>query len=61
MVLIFGLGRQDVWPTSDAGLRTAVRSSYGSDDPANLHEIGARFRPFRSWAARYLWASLENT
>ena len=60
MVLIFGLGRPDVWPTSDAGLCMAVRSTYGADDRATLDAVGTRFKPFRSWAARYLWASLEN-
>ena len=61
MVLIFGLGRQDVWPLGDAGLITSARITYGATGEQKFEELGDRFRPFRSWAARYLWKSLENT
>lgn len=60
MFLIFGLWRPDIWPVSDAGLRSAVARSYGITARAEITELGLRFVPFRSLAARYLWRSLEN-
>lgn len=61
MVLIFGLGRQDIWPLGDAGLVNAAKTTYGTTGEQSLEQLGDKFRPFRSWAARYLWKSLENT
>jgi DNA-3-methyladenine glycosylase II len=60
MFLIFCLAREDVWPISDAGLRSAGRQLYGVQTRLSLLELGDRFRPFRSLAAIYLWKSLEN-
>jgi DNA-3-methyladenine glycosylase II len=60
MFLIFALRRPDIWPTTDAGLRSAARKFYGVDSTTALAELGSRFRPMRSIAARYLWRALEN-
>lgn len=63
MFLIFALGRPDVLPTGDLGVRAAVRKLYGlaeSPKPAELAELGAKWRPYRSVASWYLWRSLEN-
>jgi DNA-3-methyladenine glycosylase II len=62
MVLIFSLGRPDVLPVDDLGLRTAVQRLYGlSDRPgrADLTAIGEVWRPFRSAATLFLWRSLK--
>jgi len=56
MVLIFGLGRLDVWPVRDLGLRQKATVLYGLKDEAELQALGARFAPYRSVAAHYLWA-----
>ncbi len=61
MFLIFGLRRADVWPITDLGLRSAIRNIYHIRSDTGYLRLGSRFRPFRSYAARYLWKSLENT
>lgn len=52
MLLIFGLGRLDVWPVTDLGLRVGVAMSYPEEKPLAL---GERFSPYRSAAAWYFW------
>jgi len=61
MFLMFQLGRLDVWPVDDLG----VRQGYGLAwrlDPAptarELQPLGERFRPYRSIVARYCWAAV---
>lgn len=52
------LGRPDLWPVGDRALQVAVAETLGLDDvpsPARLVEIGERWRPARSTAARLLW------
>jgi DNA-3-methyladenine glycosylase II len=63
MFLIFHLGRPDVFPVGDLGIRRAVQVQYGLDElpgPAELERIAERWRPHRSLAALYLWRSLDN-
>ncbi len=60
MILIFFLGREDVWPCDDAGLMRAANRLYGTANLQEFIELGERFRPFRTHAAWYLWASLDN-
>jgi DNA-3-methyladenine glycosylase II len=63
MFLIFHLGRPDVLPVGDLGVRRAVERAYGLDempDAARLNEIGEPWRPNRSLASLYLWRSLDN-
>ena len=63
MFLMFQLARPDVLPVGDLGIRRAVERAYGLDDlpsPAELERIGEPWRPWRTLACRYLWASLEN-
>jgi DNA-3-methyladenine glycosylase II len=60
MFLMFNLGRPDVLPLDDLGLRTAVRNAYGLPAlPAKkeLEQIGERWRPYRTAASWYLWQS----
>ncbi len=59
IVLIFGLGRRDVWPRDDVRLQRAARNLYGITGQDELIALGARFRPYRSHAAWYLWRSLS--
>jgi DNA-3-methyladenine glycosylase II len=64
MFLIFFLGRPDVLPTADLGIRNAVMRAYGLDEaptPAELTAIAEAWRPHRSLACIYLWESLANT
>ena len=56
MVLIFGLGRPDVWPASDLGLVQQAMRHFGLGSREEVARLGERFRPWRSVAAHYLWA-----
>ena len=62
MLLMFTLGRKDVLPATDYGVRKGFAITYGRDDlpsPKELLEYGERWRPHRTTAAWYLWRSLE--
>jgi DNA-3-methyladenine glycosylase II len=62
MFLIFSLGRPDVFPHDDLGVRVAIRNLYGLDDLPTKeisHKIAAPWRPFASVASWYCWRSLE--
>ena len=62
MLLIFSLGRRDVFSVGDLGLRNAVARAYGveGDDREAIEAIAERWRPYRSLACHYLWKSLDN-
>ncbi len=63
MFLIFHLGRPDVLPVGDLGIRRAVERAYDLPElpeAARLTEIGEPWRPHRSLASLYLWRSLDN-
>lgn len=62
MFLIFSLRRLDVLPVYDLGFRKAVQKAYKlrkAPEPAKLEALAAPWRPYRSVATCYLWASLE--
>ncbi|WP_287372071.1 DNA-3-methyladenine glycosylase 2 family protein [Oceanithermus sp.] len=59
MVLIFSLGRMDVWPTGDLGMVRQAERLYGLATRAEVEALGERFRPWRSAAAHYLWAETD--
>jgi DNA-3-methyladenine glycosylase II len=63
MFLIFALGRPDVLPVDDFGLRAGVKRHYGLADMPNraeLTELAEPWRPYRSVATWYLWRTLGN-
>jgi 3-methyladenine DNA glycosylase/8-oxoguanine DNA glycosylase len=63
MFLIFHLGRPDVLPVGDLGIRRAVQRAYGLTelpDAAALERIAEPWRPHRSLACLYLWRSLDS-
>jgi DNA-3-methyladenine glycosylase II len=63
MFLIFSLGRLDVLPTGDLGLRKGVQLAFSMSElpkPKEVEEIGARWKPYRSVATWYLWKSLQK-
>jgi DNA-3-methyladenine glycosylase II len=63
MFLIFSLGRLDVFPIADYGLRAGVRNQYGLDDlpdKATLLRIGEVWRPYRSVGTWFIWRSFGN-
>jgi methylated-DNA-[protein]-cysteine S-methyltransferase len=62
MYLIFQMGRLDVLPVDDLGLRKGVQKLHGlaeMPETKQIRELTAPWRPFRSIATWYLWRSLE--
>lgn len=58
MLLIFALGRPDVWPVDDLGVVVGVQRLLELPDrpkPAGLRAIGDRWRPYRTIVSWYLW------
>jgi DNA-3-methyladenine glycosylase II len=63
MFLMFHLERPDVLPTGDLGIRRAFERLYslpGLPEAAEMERIAEPWRPHRTLACRYLWASLRN-
>ena len=63
MFLMFRLHRPDVLPVGDLGIVKAVQRAYRLrkvPSPTRLMRLGESWRPYRSVACWYLWASLEN-
>jgi DNA-3-methyladenine glycosylase II len=64
MFLMFRLHRPDVLPLGDLGIVKAVQRAYRlrlAPTPVRLTRLGENWRPYRSVACWYLWASLDNT
>jgi DNA-3-methyladenine glycosylase II len=58
MLLLFCLGRPDVLPVGDLGVRSSMRTAYALDElpaPAEMETIAEAWRPYRSAATWYLW------
>jgi len=63
MFLMFRLHRPDVLPLGDLGINKAVQRAYqfrNIPSPTRLSRLGESWRPYRSVACWYLWASLSN-
>ena len=63
MFLMFHLGRPDVLPVGDQGIRRAVQVQYRMrklPDPKRLETLARPWRPYRTLACLYLWSSLDN-
>lgn len=62
MLLIFHLGRPDVLPADDFGVRNGFRHAYRKRDLPTVKELlafGERWRPHRTTAAWYLWCAAD--
>lgn len=62
MLLIFRLGRADVLPVGDYGVRQGFQLAYGKrrlPTPSELTRHAERWRPFRTAASWYLWRAVE--
>jgi len=62
MLLIFTLGRADILPVDDFGVREGYRVAAGMPEqpkPKALAEIGEAWAPFRTTAAWYLWRTAD--
>ncbi len=56
MQLMFALGRKDVFPVGDLGIRKGFEAVVGDGySRAEMREYAERWSPYRSYASRYLW------
>ena len=63
MLLLFDLGRLDVWPVDDYGVRKGFAKTFGRrklPTPKQLMKFGEKWRPYRSVAAWYFWRALDE-
>ncbi len=63
MLLIFRLGRPDVWPVDDYGVRKGYAKLHKLTElpkPKELLELGEKYRPHRSVASWYFWRAAET-
>ncbi len=63
MLLLFHLGRLDVWPVDDLGVRKGYVKTYRkkvTPTPKELLAIGEKWRPYRSVVAWYFWRALDS-
>jgi DNA-3-methyladenine glycosylase II len=66
MFLMFCMGRLDVLPHGDLGVKNAIKQLYSIDHQPTAQDVMAiadtyQWHPYESVAAWYLWRSLENT
>ena len=64
MLLIFQLGRTDVLPVDDFGIRNGFRVAYkkrAMPTPKELLAFGEKWKPHRTTAAWYLWCAADST
>lgn len=62
MFLMFAMGRPDVFSYGDLGIRKAIMRNYGlANEPTQVQaeKISESWKPYRTYACRYLWKSLE--
>jgi DNA-3-methyladenine glycosylase II len=59
MFLVFVLGRQDVFPVEDLGIRNAMRELYGIEDREEMRDKAEDWKPHRSLASLYLWRAVD--
>src|SRR5437762_3688300 len=63
MLLLFDLGRPDVWPVDDYGIRKGFAKTFGKrklPTAKQLMKLGEKWRPYRSIAAWYFWRALDG-
>ncbi|MCP4436196.1 MAG: DNA-3-methyladenine glycosylase 2 family protein [Actinomycetia bacterium] len=63
MFLMFSLGRTDVWPTGDVGVRNGWMRATGTSvtlTPEELGHVGEPFRPYRSVLAWWCWQEADT-
>ncbi|HNA94152.1 MAG TPA: DNA-3-methyladenine glycosylase 2 family protein, partial [Saprospiraceae bacterium] len=64
MVLIFSLLRPNVFPYDDLGIKQQVIKLYGLESTGkqlikDMNEVAERWKPYRSFASRYIWKSKD--
>ncbi|WP_135662412.1 DNA-3-methyladenine glycosylase family protein [Halorhabdus rudnickae] len=60
MFLLFALGREDVFPVEDLGIRKGMQTIFDGDlERSEMVDRAERWRPYRSFASLYLWRVVE--
>ena len=62
MLLMFAMGRPDVLPVGDLGVRQGFQLVFGGDEPptpAEVSDRGERWRPYRSVASWYMYRAVH--
>lgn len=63
MYLMFALGREDVLPLGDLGIRNGIDDLYGDGtgmSRAEMRSVANRWRPYRTYGCRYIWRHYES-
>jgi DNA-3-methyladenine glycosylase II len=63
-LLIFGMGRPDILPAADIGLRNAIRNVWdlpGQPTEDEVRRLAEDWKPWRTYITYYLWESLNQT
>jgi 3-methyladenine DNA glycosylase/8-oxoguanine DNA glycosylase len=63
MLLLFDLGRLDVWPVHDLGVRKGFAKIFRKrkmPTPKEMEKLGEKWRPYRSALAWYCWRALDK-
>lgn len=63
MIMMFALAREDIFSPGDGGLMRAISTLYGPEKASKqaIDDLSQAWRPYRTWAAKVLWSSLDNT
>lgn len=64
MFLMFSLGRLDVFPFDDLGIKNAIKKKYNLEEKPSkefMIEVSEQWAPYRTVASWYLWRSLNNS
>lgn len=62
-ILLFGLGRKNLFPIKDVGIQNALKNLYKLDQKPSLEDMihySETWSPYKSYASLYLWESLNN-
>ena len=62
MILIFSLGRLDVLPADDLGVKKGLQKVYGLrklPSPDRMKEIAAAWKPYRTIGTWYMWKAMD--
>ena len=61
MFLMFTLGREDVFPTDDLGIKNGLKKLTGKEmTKKEMEEFGMRWKPYRTVASWYIWKNLDS-
>lgn len=65
MILMFTLEREDILPLDDYGIQVAIKKHYNltaekKELKIKMLEIAEPWKPYRTFASRFLWSSLNN-